>query len=155
MKTPAISVRQCHSIIPALISVSSQEPGHEASVSSQEPGHEASVLSQEPGHEASVSLAPQEHEASVSSDKACPPQVCEVLRILALDSARMKAYIDELLALVLERNSALLEGLPRIQLRGTRPELLTAASLPEVGVRGASGAGTDRLSFPGLHSRVS
>lgn len=59
-------------------------------------------------------------------------QVCEVLRILALDSARMKAYIDELLALVLERNSALLEGLPRIQLRGTRPELLTAASLPEL-----------------------
>ena len=44
----------------------------------------------------------------------------------------MKAYIDELLALVLERNSALLEGLPRIQQRGTRPELFTGASLPEV-----------------------
>ena len=53
----------------------------------------------------------------------------------------MKAYIDELLALVLERNPALLEGLPRIQLRGTQPELFTAASLPEVSWRRGEGGG--------------
>lgn len=62
-----------------------------------------------------------------------PPQVCEVLRLLELDRSRLKAYIDQLLAVVLERSPSLLEGMPRIQQSGgMRLELLTMASLPEV-----------------------
>ena len=61
------------------------------------------------------------------------PQVCEVLRLLELDRSRLKAYIDQLLAVVLERSPSLLEGMPRIQQSGgMRLELLTMASLPEV-----------------------
>ena len=46
---------------------------------------------------------------------------------------KLKAYIDHLLALVLESHSSLLEGMPRIQQScGIRLELLAAASLPEV-----------------------
>lgn len=60
-------------------------------------------------------------------------QVCEVLRLLELDRSRLKAYIDQLLAVVLERSPSLLEGMPRIQQSGgMRLELLTMASLPEL-----------------------
>ena len=63
-----------------------------------------------------------------------PPQVCEALRLLELDRSRLKAYIDQLLAVVLEKTPSLLEGMPRIQQGGgMRLELLTMATLPEVG----------------------
>ena len=62
------------------------------------------------------------------------PQVCEALRLLELDRSRLKAYIDQLLAVVLEKTPSLLEGMPRIQQGGgMRLELLTMATLPEVG----------------------
>ena len=63
-----------------------------------------------------------------------PLQVCEALRLLELDRSRLKAYIDQLLAVVLEKTPSLLEGMPRIQQGGgMRLELLTMATLPEVG----------------------
>ena len=63
-----------------------------------------------------------------------PPQVCEAVRLLELDRSRLKAYIDQLLAVVLEKIPSLLEGMPRIQQGGgMRLELLTMATLPEVG----------------------
>ena len=46
---------------------------------------------------------------------------------------RLKGYIDQLLAAVLDRDPNLLEGLPRLQQNtGMRPDLLRVASLPEV-----------------------
>ena len=56
------------------------------------------------------------------------------MRLLELDRSRLKAYIDQLLAVVLEKIPSLLEGMPRIQQGGgMRLELLTMATLPEVG----------------------
>ena len=56
-----------------------------------------------------------------------------MLRMLELDSMKLKTYIDQLLALVLERNAGILEGMPRIQQGcGIRMELMAMASLPEV-----------------------
>ena len=46
---------------------------------------------------------------------------------------RLKAYIDQLLAVVLESSPCLLEGLPRIQQNsGLKMELFSLASLTEV-----------------------
>ncbi len=56
-----------------------------------------------------------------------------MLRTLELDSMRLKAYIDHLLALILDRNTELLEGMPRTQQSaGMGLDLLAMASLPEV-----------------------
>lgn len=60
-------------------------------------------------------------------------KVCEAIRVLEQSKGRLRGYIDQLLALVLDRNPSLLEGLPRIQQNmGMSPDLLRLASLPEV-----------------------
>lgn len=62
-----------------------------------------------------------------------PPQMCGVLRALDTDSQRLREYIDQLLAKVLERNPGILEGMPRSQLtRGLQPDMLRGANIPEV-----------------------
>jgi hypothetical protein len=59
-------------------------------------------------------------------------QMCEAVRELDRAQARYKAYIDQLLAVVLETNSALLEGMPRLQQSaGLRMDLLRMASRGE------------------------
>ena len=64
-----------------------------------------------------------------------PPQMCEAVRELDRTQAHYKVYIDQLLAVVLETNSALLEGMPRLQQStGLRMELLRMASRGEVRV---------------------
>ena len=61
------------------------------------------------------------------------PQVCDVLRSLERTCVKLKAYIDQLLAVVLESNPILLEGMPRIQQNvGMKLELFKMASLQEV-----------------------
>ena len=60
--------------------------------------------------------------------------MCEAVRELDSAQARYKTYIDQLLAVVLETNSALLEGMPRLQQStGLRLDLLRVASRGEVG----------------------
>ena len=60
-------------------------------------------------------------------------QLCDELRALDLTTVRLKAYIDQLLAVVLESSPCLLEGLPRIQQNsGLKMELFSLASLTEV-----------------------
>ena len=60
------------------------------------------------------------------------PQVCDVLRSLERTCVKLKAYIDQLLAVVLESNPNLLEGMPRIQQNvGMKLELFKMASLQE------------------------
>lgn len=62
-----------------------------------------------------------------------PLQVCGVLRALDTDSQRLRDYIDQLLAKVLERNPGILEGMPRSQLtRGLQLDMLRGAAIPEV-----------------------
>ena len=65
--------------------------------------------------------------------------MCDVLRALELSTMRLKRYIDQLLAVLLEQKPSLLEGLPRIQQeRGLDLDLFTVASLTEVLNRGYS-----------------
>ena len=60
-------------------------------------------------------------------------KVCEAIRAMEKSKIRLKGYIDQLLAAVLDRDPNLLEGLPRLQQNtGMRPDLLRVASLPEV-----------------------
>lgn len=60
-------------------------------------------------------------------------QVCDVLRALELTCIKLKSYIDQLLAVVLESNPNLLEAMPRIQQSvGMKLELFQMASLQEV-----------------------
>ena len=61
--------------------------------------------------------------------------MCEAVRELDRAQVSYKAYIDQLLAVVLETNSALLEGMPRLQQSsGLRLDLLRMASRGEVRV---------------------
>ena len=61
------------------------------------------------------------------------PQLCDELRSLELTIMKLKAYIDQLLAIALENNPYLLEGMPRIQQdTGLKLELFGVASLTEV-----------------------
>jgi hypothetical protein len=60
-------------------------------------------------------------------------QMCEAVRELDSAQARYKTYIDQLLAVVLETNSAFLEGMPRLQQStGLRLDLLRVASRGEL-----------------------
>ena len=62
-----------------------------------------------------------------------PAQMCEAVRVLDRAQGRYKAYIDQLLAIVLEKCPNLLEGMPRLQQsNGLRVELLKMASKGEV-----------------------
>ena len=59
--------------------------------------------------------------------------MCEALRTLELTCVKLKAYIDQILAVVLESDPNLLEGMPRIQQStGMKLELFRMASLQEV-----------------------
>ena len=70
-------------------------------------------------------------------------KVCEAIRVLEQSKSQLRGYIDQLLALVLDRDPSLLEGLPRIQQNnGMSPDLLRVASLPEVKY--------GELSLPGM-----
>lgn len=61
--------------------------------------------------------------------------MCEAVRELDRAQAKYKAYIDQLLAVALETNSALLEGMPRLQQSsGLRMDLLRVASRGEVSI---------------------
>lgn len=61
------------------------------------------------------------------------PQLCDELRSLDLTIVKLKSYIDQLLAVALESNPCLLEGMPRIQQNsGLKIELFSVASLTEV-----------------------
>jgi hypothetical protein len=60
-------------------------------------------------------------------------QLCDELRSLDVVIVRLKSYIDQLLAVALESNPSLLEGMPRIQQNsGLKIELFRVASIPEV-----------------------
>lgn len=62
-------------------------------------------------------------------------QLCEELRSLDLRIGRLKSYIDQLLAVALESNPSMLEGMPRIQQNsGLKIELFNVASLTEVSI---------------------
>ena len=55
------------------------------------------------------------------------------MRTLELTCVKLKAYIDQILAVVLESDPNLLEGMPRIQQStGMKLELFRMASLQEV-----------------------
>ena len=59
--------------------------------------------------------------------------MCAAVRELDRAQANYKAYIDQLLVVVLETNPALLEGMPRLQQgRGLRMDLIRMASRGEV-----------------------
>ena len=59
--------------------------------------------------------------------------MCEAVRVLDLAQSKFKTYIDHLLAVVLERGPALLEGMPRLQQSsGLHMELLRMASKGQV-----------------------
>lgn len=61
--------------------------------------------------------------------------MCEELRSLDLRIGRLKSYIDQLLAVALESNPSMLEGMPRIQQNsGLKIELFNVASLTEVSI---------------------
>ena len=69
--------------------------------------------------------------------------MCEALRALELTCVKLKSYIDQLLAVVLESNPHLLEGMPRIQQStGMKLELFRMASLQEVRNKGVMLCGT-------------
>lgn len=56
-----------------------------------------------------------------------------MLRALDRTCVKLKSYIDQLLAVVLESNPNLLEGMPRIQQNiGMKIELFRMASMQEV-----------------------
>lgn len=62
--------------------------------------------------------------------------MCEAVRELDRAQAQYKVYIDQLLAVALETNSSLLEGMPRLQQSaGLRMDLLRMASRGEVSSR--------------------
>ena len=55
------------------------------------------------------------------------------IRALEKAKRKVKNYIDQLIAIVLDNDPSMLEGMPRIQQNsGMSPDLLGIASLPEV-----------------------
>lgn len=60
-------------------------------------------------------------------------QVSHVIRTLKKAKIKVKKYIDQLLAIVLDNDPNMLEGMPRLQQSPSMsPDLLGVASLPEV-----------------------